>query len=93
MYKNGKVKVRPAETIPGRRGEGIKESDGGANSRMIYCENFVNVTLYPSTTTIIIIIKEIHYVTEVLCILLTISPEFLLHTFLEFPVKPSHPGK
>jgi hypothetical protein len=55
MYKNGKVKVRPAETIPGRRGEGIKESDGGANSRMIYCENFVNVTMYPKYSNITII--------------------------------------
>jgi hypothetical protein len=27
MYVNGKM--RPVETIPGRRGEGIKEKDGG----------------------------------------------------------------
>jgi hypothetical protein len=51
MYVNGKM--RPVETVPGMRGEGIKENDGGVNSTMIYCKNFCkchNVT--PSTTMI-----------------------------------------
>jgi hypothetical protein len=33
MYIN--VKMRPVETIPGIRGRGIKENDGGMNSAMI----------------------------------------------------------
>jgi hypothetical protein len=44
MYEN--VKIRPVETIPGMVGRRIKENDG-VNSTMIYCKNFVNVTIYP----------------------------------------------
>jgi hypothetical protein len=38
MNENGKM--RPVETIPGIGGRGIKENDGGGNSRMTCCENF-----------------------------------------------------
>jgi hypothetical protein len=43
MYKNGTI--RSVETIPGRGG--IKEDDGGVNSTIIYCKNFLNVPIYP----------------------------------------------
>jgi hypothetical protein len=33
-------------------GGGDKEIDGGINSTMIHCENFLSVTMYPSTTII-----------------------------------------
>jgi hypothetical protein len=39
MYENGKI--RSVETIPGMGETGIKENDGGVNSTMIYCKNFV----------------------------------------------------
>jgi hypothetical protein len=38
VYENGKM--RPAETVPGMGGEGIKENDGGVNSATMYCKNF-----------------------------------------------------
>jgi hypothetical protein len=34
MYENGKM--RPAETIPGIRGRGIKKNSGGANSTVLF---------------------------------------------------------
>jgi hypothetical protein len=53
MYEN--AKMIPVETVPGIRGEGIKESSGGGvNSSMTYlicCKNlckYYNVTI-PST--------------------------------------------
>jgi hypothetical protein len=45
MYENGKM--RHIETVP-RMGERIKENDQGVNSSMIYCKNFVNITMYHS---------------------------------------------
>jgi hypothetical protein len=36
VYENGRM--RPIETTPGM-GRRIKESDGGVNSIMIYCQN------------------------------------------------------
>jgi hypothetical protein len=45
MYENGKM--RPAETIPGMGGGGVRENDREGESSMIYCKNFiVNVTMY-----------------------------------------------
>jgi hypothetical protein len=38
MDENGKM--TPAETISGMGRREIKESDGGVNSTIIYCENF-----------------------------------------------------
>jgi hypothetical protein len=38
MYANGKM--RPVETIPGMREEGIKENDAGVNLTMIYYKYF-----------------------------------------------------
>jgi hypothetical protein len=32
--------MRPAETVPGIGGGGIKENDGGVNSTMIHCKKF-----------------------------------------------------
>jgi hypothetical protein len=46
MYENGKM--RPAETIPGMRGRGIRENDRGGefnSDSTIY--HFVNITMYP----------------------------------------------
>jgi hypothetical protein len=37
MNENGEV--RPAETVLGMRGGGIKENDGGVNSTVIYCKH------------------------------------------------------
>jgi hypothetical protein len=34
--------MRPVETIPGMRGEEIKENDGGVNLTMTYCKNLGN---------------------------------------------------
>jgi hypothetical protein len=44
---NENRKMRSVETLPRMGGEEIQESDGGVNSTVIYCKNFVNVTMYP----------------------------------------------
>jgi hypothetical protein len=38
--------MRPVETIPGIRGEGIKKNDGGVNSTMIIVRTSINLTTY-----------------------------------------------
>jgi hypothetical protein len=44
MYINGKM--RPVETIPGTRGRGIKENDGGMNSSVICYKKFCKCLNY-----------------------------------------------
>jgi hypothetical protein len=46
LYEN--KKLRPVETIPGIRGRGIKESDGGHGFNYdILLRTLANVTIYP----------------------------------------------
>jgi hypothetical protein len=40
--------MRPMETIPGIGGGGYMRMMEGVNSTMVYCKNFVNVTMYNS---------------------------------------------
>jgi hypothetical protein len=47
--------MRPDETIPGIGGEGIKYNDGVAEFNYVYCETFVNVTMYPQCISNMII--------------------------------------
>jgi hypothetical protein len=53
MYENGKM--RPVETVPGVWGRGIKENDGGVDSRMIYLIHCKNISkchnVSPPSTT------------------------------------------
>jgi hypothetical protein len=51
--------MRHVETTPGMRGGGIKENDEEMNSTMIYCKNFVNVTMYLQYNNMIIIKMKI----------------------------------
>jgi hypothetical protein len=39
--------MRPTETIPEMREGRIKGMMEGVNSSIIYCKNFVNVTVFP----------------------------------------------
>jgi hypothetical protein len=39
--------TRPVETIPGMREGGQRRMMEGVNSTMIYCNNFINVTMFP----------------------------------------------
>jgi acyl CoA:acetate/3-ketoacid CoA transferase beta subunit len=55
MYIN--AKMIPVKTVPGMGEKGMKESNGGVNSTMIYLEHCKNLCKYsnvspPSTTTI-----------------------------------------
>jgi hypothetical protein len=49
MYVN--AKMRPAESILGMEGRGIKESDGGSEFKYdifdAFVGTFVNITMYP----------------------------------------------
>jgi hypothetical protein len=45
MYENGTM--RPAESVPGVGGGGIKENDGGWIQLWCIVTTFINVTMYP----------------------------------------------
>jgi hypothetical protein len=52
MNVNGKMRMRPDESIPGMGGR-IKESNGGVNSAMICCKSFCKCQDVPPPNTTI----------------------------------------
>jgi hypothetical protein len=55
MFENGKM--RPVESIPGIGRGRIRRMMEEGTSTMIYCKNFVNVTMYPQYNINMIIKK------------------------------------